>query len=169
MTLDDKQPRDEVDAIMKAWRKVRADVDTSPMEVFSRVSRLARQLDLRRRQAFMAQGLDTWEFDVLSSLRRAGEPFQLTPGQLMTELLVSSGTMTNRIDRLESKGLVRRSPSPRDRRGIYVSLTADGIARVDGALERLLAVERELLAPVSDDDACQISRLLRAILVPLDS
>ena len=106
------EPQDEVAQIVAAWKLERPDLDSSPMFVLSRVSRLARHLDLERRRAFASHGLEPWEFDVLSSLRRSGAPYALTPGTLMGELLVSSGTMTNRIDRLELKGLVSRSPSP---------------------------------------------------------
>lgn len=161
--------KDEVDQIMQAWAALRPDVDTSPMEVFSRVTRLARQLDLHRRRAFLAHGLEPWEFDVLASLRRAGEPFTLTPGQLMTELLVSSGTMTNRIDRLETKGLVTRAPSPSDRRGVQVSLTPEGITRVDAALAELVAVEADFLRPLPSSARENLAALLRTILVPLDA
>nr|WP_223875375.1 MarR family transcriptional regulator [Nanchangia anserum] len=161
--------RDEVDQITQAWAEVLPDLDTSPMEVFSRVSRLARQLDLRRRQAFLAHGLEPWEFDVLSALRRAGAPYSATPGSLMTELLVSSGTMTNRIDRLEDQGLVVRSPSPHDRRGVQVSLTDAGKERVDHALGELVRVERDLLAPLDDAHRDELANLLRRVLIPLDS
>ncbi|WP_081940718.1 MarR family winged helix-turn-helix transcriptional regulator, partial [Actinomyces sp. S6-Spd3] len=123
-------PDDEVDRIVSSWQKERPDLDSTPMLVFSRITRLARHLDLARRNAFLSHGLEPWEFDVLSSLRRSGSPYALTPGVLMNELLVSSGTMTNRIDRLEAKGLVERSPSPSDRRAVLVSLTVEGRKRV---------------------------------------
>ncbi|NED86915.1 MarR family transcriptional regulator, partial [Streptomyces sp. SID11233] len=83
-----------------AWRRERPDLDVEPLEVLSRVSRLARHLDRARRLAFAELHLETWEFDVLTALRRAGQPYQLSPGQLLTQTLVTSGTMTNRIDRL---------------------------------------------------------------------
>lgn len=162
-------PQDEVDAIIRAWSALLPDADVAPMAVFSRVSRLARQLDLRRRQAFLAHGLEPWEFDVLASLRRGGEGYCATPGALMTELLVSSGTMTNRIDRLEHKGLVRRQPSPHDRRGVQVLLTEAGQARVDRALIELVAVENELLAPLATPERERLAALLRALSLPLDT
>src|SRR5438270_11712156 len=92
--------RDEVDRLVAAWRRERPDLDVQPLEVLSRVTRLARHLDRARRTAFAEHGLEPWEFDVLSALRRAGAPYQLSPGQLLTQTLVTSGTMTNRIDRL---------------------------------------------------------------------
>src|SRR5579875_3015977 len=109
--------QDEVDRLVAAWRRERADLDVTPLEVLSRVTRLARHLDRARRTAFAEHGLEPWEFDVLSALRRAGAPYQLSPGQLLTQTLVTSGTMTNRIDRLAKRGLVERLPDPSDRRG----------------------------------------------------
>ena len=117
---------DEVDRLVAAWRRERPDLDVEPLEVLSRVSRLARHLDRARRLAFAEHSLEPWEFDVLTSLRRAGAPYQLSPGQLLTQTLVTSGTMTNRIDRLAKKGLVERLPDPSDRRGVLVRLTARG-------------------------------------------
>ena len=111
--------------LVQAWRRERADLDLAPVEVFSRISRLARLLDLARREAFTAQAIEPWEFDVLAALRRAGKPYRLSPGQLLRETMVTSGTMTNRIDRLGDRGLVDRSPDPHDRRGVLVGLTAD--------------------------------------------
>ena len=91
---------DEVDRIVAAWGRERADLDFGPLEVLSRVDRLARHLDRARRTAFDASDMEPWEFDVLSALRRSGEPYQLSPGQLLNQTLVTSGTMTNRIDQI---------------------------------------------------------------------
>src|SRR3954451_23887300 len=125
--------RDEVDRLLEAWRRERPDLDVAPMEVLSRVSRLARHLDRARSQAFETHGLESWEFDVLAALRRAGVPYQLSPGRLLKETLVTSGTMTNRVDRLAARGLVERLPDPHDRRGVLVRLTPEGRTAVDGA------------------------------------
>src|SRR5579872_722116 len=124
--LEVPELRDEVDDLVAAWRAQRPDLDVEPMQVLSRISRLARHLDIARRGAFADHGLEAWEFDVLSALRRAGPPFQLTPGALLRATLVTSGTMTNRIDRLAAAGLVRREPDPRDRRGVLVTLSERG-------------------------------------------
>ena len=105
---------DEVDDLVVAWRAQRPDLDVEPMQVLSRISRLARHLDIARRGAFADHGLESWEFDVLSALRRQGPPFQLTPGALLRATLVTSGTRTSRMDRLSAAGLVRREPDPRD-------------------------------------------------------
>jgi DNA-binding MarR family transcriptional regulator len=159
--------RDEVDELVEAWHRERADLDLAPVEVFSRVGRLARLLDKARREAFSAQQLETWEFDVLAALRRAGRPYQLTPGALLRQTLVTSGTMTNRVDRLAQRGFVERSPDPRDRRGVLVGLTVTGKKAVDGAFESLLASERTLLAALSDEDHAQLASLLKRLMVPL--
>ena len=115
--------RDEVDELVEAWARERSDLDLGPVEVFSRISRLSRHLDLARRAAFSAEGIESWEFDVLAALRRAGTPYELSPGRLLRETLVTSGTMTNRVDRLVARGLVERLPDPADRRGVKVRLT----------------------------------------------
>ena len=159
--------RDEVDELVEAWHRERADLDLAPVEVFSRVGRLARLLDKARRDAFAAHRVETWEFDVLAALRRAGRPYQLTPGALVRQTMVTSGTMTNRVDRLAQRGFVARSPDPRDRRGVLVGLTSAGKKTVDGAFESLLARERDLLIDLSDKDHAQLAALLKRLMVPL--
>ncbi|NYI80998.1 MarR family winged helix-turn-helix transcriptional regulator [Nocardioides panzhihuensis] len=158
--------RDEVDDLSEAWAHERPDLDLGPVEIFSRLSRLSRHLDLARRDAFSGSGIESWEFDVLAALRRAGDPYELSPGRLLRETLVTSGTMTNRVDRLAARGLVERLPDPADRRGVLVRLTPEGKATVDSAFEALLAAEREFLAGLSDDQQSQLTDLLRRLLVP---
>src|SRR3954447_4632656 len=152
---------DEVDELVEAWHRERDDLDLAPVEVFSRVGRLARLLDKARRDAFSAHRIETWEFDVLAALRRAGKPYQLTPGALLRQTMVTSGTMTNRVDRLARRGLVERSPDPSDRRGVLVRLTATGKDTVDGAFESLLHSERELLGGLPADDRGRLADLLK--------
>ena len=161
--------RDEVDELVAAWRAQRPDLDVEPMQVLSRISRLARHLDIARRGAFADHDLETWEFDVLSALRRQGPPFQLTPGALLRATLVTSGTMTNRIDRLAEAGLVRREPDPRDKRGVLVTLTDQGVARADAALADLLDRERALLAGLDDAERQHLADLVRILLAPFDA
>lgn len=164
-----RELRDEVDDLVAGWHGERPDLDLEPMQVLSRVSRLARHLDRARRAAFSAHGLETWEFDVLSALRRQGPPYQLSPGALLRATLVTSGTMTNRIDRLAEAGLVARHPDPLDRRGVLVQLTDRGVAVADAALTDLLAHERELLAGLNADQQTALATLLRVLLTPFDS
>lgn len=160
---------DEVDRLVEAWRMERPDLDVEPLEVLSRVSRLARHLDRARRAVFAAHGMESWEFDVLTALRRAGAPYELSPGRLLRATLVTSGTMTNRIDRLESAGLVRRGPDPQDKRGVLVRLTDAGRTRVDAAFTELVDRERALLGSLSPADRGTLAGLLRALLVPFDA
>lgn len=142
----------EVDRIVAAWERERPDVDVSPLHVLSRVSRLGELLADRRKTIFAAHVLRPYEFDVLAALRRAGEPYELTPGQLLTETHVTSGTMTNRLDVLAERQMVSRRPDPQDRRVTRVQLTEAGRTRVDSALTELLAVEAQLLSQLSAAD-----------------
>jgi DNA-binding MarR family transcriptional regulator len=161
--------RDEVDSLVAAWQRERPDLDVTPMQVLSRVSRLARHLDRQRSAAFAAYGLETWEFDVLAALRRAGPPYHLSPGQLIRETMVTSGTMTNRVDRLAARGLVARGDHPGDRRGVRVSLTSTGRQTVDAALSDLLTAERDLLGSLSPAEQEHLATALRLLLLPYDS
>ena len=161
--------RDEVDDLVAGWRAERPDLDTQPLQVLSRVSRLARHLDLARRTAFAAHDLETWEFDVLSALRRQGSPYQLSPGALLRATLVTSGTMTNRIDRLAEASLVARHPDPLDKRGVIVRLTERGKIVVDAALADLLSRERQLLSGLNAEQQARLASLLRILLTPFDS
>ncbi len=160
--------RDEVDRLIADWRRERPDLDLAPMEVLSRVTRVARRLDRARRAAFAAHGIESWEFDVLAALRRSGPPYRLSPGRLIEQTQVTSGTMTNRIDRLAARGLVRRDPDPRDRRGVMVTLTPDGGATVDGALTDLVAAERTILRVMSSSQAADMADLLRILALSLE-
>lgn len=160
--------RDEVDALVEAWARERPDLDLGPVEVFSRISRLSRHLDLARRKAFAAHGIEPWEFDVLAALRRAGDPYELSPGRLIRETLVTSGTMTNRVDRLVGRGFVERLPDPNDRRGVLVRLAPEGKGAVDGAFEALLAEEATLVADLPARQQEQLGSLLRGLMRPFD-
>jgi DNA-binding MarR family transcriptional regulator len=161
--------RDEVDDLVASWRAERPDLDVSPMEVMSRLARLARHLDRVRRAAFAAHDLEPWEFDVLSALRRQGPPYQLSPGALLHATLVTSGTMTNRIDRLAAAGLVSRHRDPQDKRGVLVALTERGKSAADAALAALLSRERELLGGLDSGQQADLAGLLRRLLAPFDA
>ena len=161
--------QDEVDRLVAAWARERPDLDVQPLEILSRVTRLARHLDRARRTAFETHDLEVWEFDVLAALRRAGRPYVLSPGQLLAQTMVTSGTMTNRVDRLELRGLVQRLPDPADRRGVHVRLTPRGKERVDAALADLLARERELLSSLTARQQQSLSGLLRQLVAPFEA
>ncbi|MFG1947847.1 MarR family winged helix-turn-helix transcriptional regulator [Nonomuraea sp. NPDC048826] len=163
------EAQDEVDRLVAAWRAERPDLDVEPLQVLSRISRLAKHLDRARRAAFTEHGLEPWEFDVLTALRRTGPPYELSPGALLRATLVTSGTMTNRIDRLAQAGLVRRRPDPGDRRGVLVSLTDTGLARVDAAFTDLIRREHTLLSSLERDQQRALAALLRTMLAPFDT
>jgi DNA-binding MarR family transcriptional regulator len=159
---------DEVDRIVDAWVRERPDIDFTPLQVLSRVGRLARHLDRSRRTAFAASDLEPWEFDVLAALRRAGAPYQLSPKALLQQTLVSSGTMTNRIDRLVGRRLVERRTDPHDGRGVLVVMTTKGREQVDAAIAELVAAEAHLLAGLSRADQERLSGLLRKLSLDFD-
>ena len=160
---------DEVDRLVAGWRRVLPDVDISPLEVLSRVTRLARHLDRQRSAVFARHDLQTWSFDVLSALRRSDAPHHLSPGQLLAKTLVTSGTMPNRLDHLEARGLVRRRTDPSDARSVRVQLTAAGARRVDGALLDLVARENAILGTLDDDERRTLADLLRRVVAPFDA
>jgi DNA-binding MarR family transcriptional regulator len=155
--------KDEVDRLIAAWQKERPDLDFAPLAVLSRITRISKHLDIARRNAFAE--LETWGFDVLATLRRVGDPYQLSPGQLIQETMVTSGTMTNRLDRLEELGLITRSQDPSDGRGILVSLTKAGAKAVDSAMEDLLSRERELLKVLTKSQQSELAALLRELAI----
>lgn len=160
------EPRDEVDRLIADWKRERADLDISPFAVLSRISRIARNLDIARRDAFA--DLETWGFDVLAALRRSGDPYQLSPGALMQETFVTSGTMTNRLDRLEELKLITRQPDPDDGRGSQVTLTGSGMRAVDKALEGLLEHERKLLKGLTREQKVALADLLSVLAAHLE-
>jgi len=158
--------RDEVDELTEAWARERSDLDLAPVAVFSRISRLARRVDKVRSDAFTAYDIETWEFDVLAALRRAGAPYELSPGRLLRQTLVTSGTMTNRVDRLAAPVLRIGMPLDEPARGVLVRLTGEGKTAVDGAFTALLDAERELLADLPASAQQELAGLLRRLLAP---
>ncbi|HCX84507.1 MAG TPA: MarR family transcriptional regulator [Micrococcales bacterium] len=161
---------DEVDAITAAWHAQLPTLDVEPMHVFSRLHRLAHHIESMRAATFAQHDLTMWQFDVLAALRRAGEPYELTPGRLVAQTHVSSGTMTNRIDRLAERGLVDRRGSNDDRRIVLVRLTPAGRAAVDAAVSDLVTRERAVLAALDGPGedgvphAGELAEALRALL-----
>ncbi|MGI8762257.1 MAG: MarR family winged helix-turn-helix transcriptional regulator [Jatrophihabitantaceae bacterium] len=155
---------DEVDTIVEAWQRERPDLDVEPLQVLSRISRLAAVLDERRADAFVEHGLQAHEFDVLSVLRRSGEPFELTAGELASSTHVTSGTMTSRLDRLTARGFVSRHPDPADGRLVRVRLTPTGRDAVDAAFAALLSGERDLLATLDRRRRAELAQALRKLL-----
>ena len=158
---------DALDLILQQWARERPDLDCSPMGVIGRISQLQREVFLAQRATFARHGLDAPSFDVLAALRRAGPPYQLTPTALMRTALVTSGAITQRLDRLEGRGLITRGRSDADGRAVVVSLTEAGRTALDAALPDHLATERAMLAGLSAEDQEQLAGLLRRFLVSL--
>lgn len=161
--------RDHLDEVLKQWKRTRPDLDPAPMGVVGRILRLAGQLEQRANAALAPFDLAIWGFDVLATLRRQGEPYSLTPTQLMSATVLSSGAMTNRIDRLERLGLVTRSRSQDDRRSFLVTLTPQGIKVVDAALAARLAEAKEATDGLTTSETASLAALLRKMLVGLES
>ncbi|NEA61297.1 MarR family transcriptional regulator [Streptomyces sp. SID12488] len=168
MSAQPPQHRDPVDAIIDQWAVVRPDLDTIAMEVFGRVYRLSRAMGDRLEEAYARFGIARGEFDVLATLRRSGEPYTLSPRQLSSTLMLTTGGMTGRLDKLERAGLLRRSPDPHDRRGLQVTLTEEGLSRIDEAVGVGLAVQTEALAALGTGKAGQLADLLRELLAATD-
>ncbi|WP_405879780.1 MarR family transcriptional regulator [Streptomyces sp. NBC_01136] len=160
-----KTPQDPVDAIIEQWATVRPDLDTAAMEVFGRIFRLGRAMGDRMEKAYARFGISRGEFDVLATLRRSNAPYTLSPRQLSATLMLTTGGMTGRLDKLERAGLLRRSPDPHDRRGLHVTLTDKGLRLIDEAVGAGLAVQTEALAHLDEEQAGQLAELLRELLV----
>lgn len=152
---------DEVDELVRDWARERPDLPVDTMQVWSRIHRVAALFDEGRRSVFKECELEGWEFDVLAALRKAGADARLTPGELLRATHVTSGTMTNRIERLRGRGLVTREADPSDRRSAVVCLTPEGRTRVEKALESLVGWERRLLEGFSADEQEALADLLR--------
>lgn len=157
------QRQDPVDAIIEQWAAVRPDLDTRAMEVFGRIFRLSRAMGDRMEKAYAPYGISRGEFDVLATLRRSGEPHTLSPRQLSGTLMLTTGGMTGRLDKLERAGLLRRSPDPHDRRGLQVTLTEKGLHLIDEAVGAGLAVQTQALSTLDDEQADRLADLLREL------
>jgi DNA-binding MarR family transcriptional regulator len=155
---------DGVDLIVEQWARERPDLETTAMAVFGRVYRLARLAGDEVEAVYAAHGIGRAEFDVLATLRRAGAPYQLSPGALASSMMLSSGGTTARIDRLEKAALVQRSPDPQDRRGVLVRLTDAGRRLIDQAVTAGLDRQQQLLSHLPLAKQQQLSALLRDVL-----
>ena len=160
--------KDAVDKIGSQWAEVRPDLDTSPIEIIGRVSRLSRLIDQQLRDNFQHYGLEqNWMYDVLATLRRRGEPFELTAGDLVRETMVTTGAVTNRIDRLEDRGLIERTANPTDRRQVVVRLTPAGLALTDKIADAHYVFEAELLRSLTATQRTAVAKALRTVLIDL--
>jgi DNA-binding MarR family transcriptional regulator len=159
--------KDQVEMIIEQWNKERPDLDAAPMGIIGRIWRLNRILMSSVQEVCARFGLTHGEFDVLAVLRRSGPPYSLTPTELFRSLMLSSGAMTNRVDKLENAGFVRRSEDPNDRRGVIVSLTSKGKAVIGKAVESHVANEHRLVESLTAKEKADLARLLRKLLLSL--
>jgi DNA-binding MarR family transcriptional regulator len=159
---------DPVDKILAQWQRERPDLDVSPMGIIGRMGRLAKHLERAIQETLSEFGLSIGEFDVLAALRRSGQPYQLSPTELFNTLMVSSGTMTHRIDRLEQTELVKRIPDPSDRRGMLIVLTDKGFTLIEKALEAHVSNEHRILRLLEESEREALILLLRKLLVSFE-
>ena len=158
---------DGVDAILGQWRRERPDLDTSPMGVIGRISRLCREIERRLEPVYAASGLEPGWYDVLATLRRAGPPYRLRPTDFAAALMLTSSGTTKRLDRLEAAGHVTREPDPSDRRGVLIALTPQGRSLIDKAADKHLANERHILSGLTAAEQRQLAGLLRKLGITL--
>ncbi|MFG2618077.1 MarR family winged helix-turn-helix transcriptional regulator [Streptomyces sp. NPDC048507] len=156
--------KDAVDAITGQWYAVRPDLDTAPMAVFGRIYRIAKAMGDAMERTYNRYGITTGEFDVVATLRRSGAPYTLSPRQLSATLMLTTGGMTGRLDKLEKAGLLTRSPDPHDRRGLQVTITERGLALIDEAVGAGLEVQAGVLQGLDADEAQALTGLLRKLL-----
>lgn len=159
---------DSISQILGQWHRERPDLDVTPMGLIGRVLRLSRQLTAEMEKTFETFGLTPAGFDVLATLRRSGPPYALSPGALLDSMMVTSGTMTHRVDLLVKAGLVERSPNPDDRRSFIISLTEEGFAVIERAVEAHVATQTRLVALLPAAERRQLDSLLGDFLVRIE-
>lgn len=159
---------DAVDVILDQWGQVRPDLDVSPMGPIGRIKRCAALLEQRLESCFTEFDLSLWEFDMLATLRRAGAPYRLSPTELFSTLMVTSGTMTHRLKSLEAKGWIERVPNTQDARSMLVQLTHKGCALIDRAVEAHVDNERQILSALPATVLAELDRHLSKLLLSLD-
>jgi DNA-binding MarR family transcriptional regulator len=158
---------DHVDRILQQWQHERPELDPLAMSIFGRLWRLNAIASKAVEQVHLEFGLSQPEFDVLATLRRSGEPYMLSPTALYTSLMLSSGAMTNRLDKLEARGLIYREPSPEDRRSMLVALTTAGLARINETMTAHVANEQRLLCSLNSIQQQALADLLRTLLLDM--
>ncbi|WP_429170894.1 MarR family winged helix-turn-helix transcriptional regulator [Ensifer sp. LBL] len=159
---------DRVDRILAQWHRERPDLDVSAMGLLGRLSRVSTHVGREIEKSFSERGLNASSFDVLATLRRSGPPYRLSPGELLDTTMVSSGTMTNRIDQLEKAGLVERIANPEDRRGVIIALTEEGLRRVDEAATAHVANQHRVVSALSPEERVVLNALLRKYLATFE-
>lgn len=160
---------DRIDKILAQWRRERPDLDTTAMGLFGRLRNLTLHLSREMEKTFARFDLNAANFDMLATLRRSGEPYALSPSDLMATMMVTSGTMTNRIDQLEKAGLVARSQNPNDGRSFLISLTPEGFRLIDAAVTAHVETQARLVAALSQEERAGLDGLLRNYLASFES
>src|SRR5690554_3129668 len=155
---------DHVDLVLKQWQQERPDLDVAPMGTLGRIKRLSHHLGREMEKTFATFGLNRASFDVLATLRRSGPPYALSPGDLLATMMITSGTMTNRIDQLEKAGLVKRTSNPKDGRSVIISLTDKGFAVVDAAVTAHVETQARLTSVLSKKETATLNALLSKYL-----
>ena len=155
---------DQIDQIIKQWKAERPELDTEPMAIIGRLQRTARHLSIGMAKTFEKFELNGASFDVLATLRRSGPPFAMTPTDLMQSMMITSGTMTNRIDQLEKRQLVERLSNPQDGRGSLIKLTTQGYQLIDDAIGQHVKTQTLLLDGLNDRQKKQLNQLLQDFL-----
>ncbi|KOU68376.1 MarR family winged helix-turn-helix transcriptional regulator [Streptomyces sp. NPDC054949] len=159
-----EENKDAVDAITAQWYAVRPDLDTAPMAVFGRIYRITKAMGDEMERTYNRYGISRGEFDVVATLRRSGMPYTLSPRQLSATLMLTTGGMTGRLDKLEKAGLLTRSPDPHDRRGLHVTITDRGLTLIDEAVTAGLEVQRAALTGLDPQEVEVLTGLLRKLL-----
>jgi DNA-binding MarR family transcriptional regulator len=160
--------QDTVDLMLDQWRRERPDLDVAATGILGRIWRLAVLVEKEMDKVFKPHGLTSADFIVLAALRRSGTPYQLAPKALSRAMMVTSGGTTKRLDRLESRGLIRRDPDPTDRRGTLVTLTDQGLATIDTIESEHVANEQQLVAALSPRQRDTLASLLRDLALTLE-
>jgi len=160
---------DRVDKIIRQWHQERPDLDMASMEVIGRIKQLSQYLLREMEKTFSVYGLNAASFDALATLRRSGEPYELSPSDLMDSTMVTSGTMTNRIDQLVKNGLVERLPNPKDARGFIISLTNEGHDLIDLVLNKHVKTQTKLTEVLTKEDKDSLNLILRKFLASSDN
>ena len=160
---------DRVDRILAQWNRERPDLDVGPMGLIGRVRRVSAHLGRGMEKTLAEHGLNSATFDVLATLRRSGPPYSLSPGDLLATMMITSGTMTNRVDQLEKAGFVRRASNPEDGRSVIISLTDEGFALVDKAVSAHVATQTRLVSGLSEEERAELDRLMSKFLLGFET
>jgi len=159
---------DHVEKILAQWQQERPDLDVTPMGVIGRIKRLHDRLLEELNVVFASHGLNAASFDVLATLRRSGSPYALSPSQLISWAMVTSGTMTNRLNRLESKGLIERRSNPKDGRGFVIALSKKGLLLIDQVVTEHVKNQHRIMSGIDSKSREQLNTILAAWLVELE-